>query len=53
MKVMHETILLFAHQNKFQKYMLKLYGNSKCLIDATYKTKKYSLPLFFMVLKKM
>ena len=48
---MHETRLLFAHQNKFQKRMLKCYGNSICLLDATYKTTKYSLPLFFVVVK--
>ena len=48
---MHETRLLFAHQSKFQKRMLKRYGNSIYLLDATYKTTKYSLPLFFVVVK--
>ena len=48
---MHETRLLLVHQIKFQKRMLKRYGNSICLLDATYKTTKYSSPLFFVVVK--
>ena len=51
MKVMHETRLLFVHQTKFQKRMLKRYGNSICLLHAIYKTTKCSLPLFFVVVK--
>ena len=51
MKVMHETRLLFVHHTKFQKRMLKRYDNSICLLDATYKTTWYSLPLFFVVVK--
>ena len=27
------------------------YGNHICLLDATYKTTKYAIPLFFVVLK--
>ena len=48
---MHETKLLFVHQTKFQKRMLKRYGNSICLLHAIYKTTKCSLPLFFVVVK--
>ena len=48
---MHETRLLFVHQTKFQKRMLKRYGNSIFLLHATYKTTKCSLPLFFVVVK--
>ena len=48
---MHETRLLFVHHTKFQKRMLKRYDNSICLLDATYKTTWYSLPLFFVVVK--
>ena len=51
MKVMHETRLLFVHQIKFQKRMLKRYSNSICLLDGTYKTTKFSLPLYFVVVK--
>ena len=31
--------------------MLKKYGNEMCLLDATYKTTRYALPLFFLVVK--
>ena len=27
------------------------YGNHICLLDATYKTTKYAIPLFFVVVK--
>ena len=43
--------LLFVHQTKSQKYLLKKYGNNICLLDATYKTSRYSVPLFFLVTK--
>lgn len=46
-----ESRLLFVHQTKFQSRLLERYGNSICLLDATYKTTKYSLPLFFVVVK--
>lgn len=29
--------------------MMETYGNEICLLDATYKTTKYGLPLFFVV----
>ena len=38
---------LWVHQYKWQKDLLK-YGNTICLIDATHKTTKYELPLFFV-----
>mgnify|MGYP000498274191 CR=1 FL=1 len=28
---------------------MEIYGNEICLLDATYKTSKYALPLFFVV----
>ena len=33
------------------KRLLKTYGNETCLLDAMYKTTRYALPLFFMVVK--
>ena len=33
------------------KHLLKTYGNEICLLDATYETTRYALPLFFMVVK--
>ena len=43
--------MLFVHQTKVQRRLLGRYGNSICLLDATYKTTKYLLPLFFVVVK--
>ena len=43
--------LLFCHQTKQQKRLLLLYGNALSLLDATYKTTKYSIPLFFLCVK--
>jgi hypothetical protein len=43
--------LLFVHQTTSQQRLLKRYGNEIALLDATYKTTKYSLPLFFVVVK--
>ena len=40
--------LLWVHQEKRRMELLSRYGNEMCLIDATYKTTKYDLPLFFM-----
>ena len=39
--------LLFVHQTDFQQRLLLRYGNELSLLDATYKTTKYSLALFF------
>jgi len=35
-----------AHQSQWQQRMLLRYGQDMCLIDATYKTTVYDLPLF-------
>lgn len=43
--------LLFVHQTSYQKNLLQRYGNEITLLDATYKTTKYSLPLFFLAVK--
>ena len=40
--------LLWVHQEKWQKELLVKYGNTITLIDATYKTTKYDLALFFL-----
>ena len=36
------------HQTKWQKRLLKKFGNEICLLDATYNTSKYDLPIFFI-----
>ncbi|KAJ8272506.1 hypothetical protein GJAV_G00089940 [Gymnothorax javanicus] len=43
--------LLFVHQTMWQRQLLNRYGNELCLLDATYCTTKYSLPLYFLVVK--
>ncbi len=43
--------LLFVYQAQWQKRLLNRYGNELCLLDATYKTTKYCLPLYFLVVK--
>ena len=43
--------LLFVHQTRDQKRLLERYGNEICMLDATYKTTRYSLPLFLVVVR--
>ena len=43
--------LLFVHQTALQRSLLEKYGNHICLLDATYKTTRYAIPLFFLVVK--
>ena len=50
-KTPSEENLLFVHQTHWQKALLQRYGGEICLLDATYKTTKYSLPLFFLCVK--
>ncbi|EDO34732.1 predicted protein [Nematostella vectensis] len=39
---------LFIHQEEWQRKLLRRYGSQLVLMDATYKTTKYSLHLFFV-----
>ena len=43
--------LLYVHQEPWQQQLLKCYGNTISLMDATYKTTKYELALFFIAVK--
>ena len=43
--------LLYVHQEKWQRELLLKYGSEICLLDATYKTTKYAVPLFFLCVK--
>ena len=43
--------LLFVHQTENQRRLLQRYANELTLLDATHKTTKYSLALFFLVAK--
>ena len=42
---------LYVHQTSWQKRLLERYGNTICLLDATYKTTQYDLALFFVCIK--
>ena len=45
-----ETVL-FVHQTKWQKLLLNQFGNEITLLDAIYKTMRYDLLLFFLVVR--
>ena len=40
--------VVFAHQSTWQQHLLQVYGSCMCLIDATYKTTCYDLPLLVL-----
>ena len=46
-----ETSLLFVYQSDWQRRLLSRYGNELVLLDATYRTTRYALPLLFFVVK--
>ena len=46
-----EETLLYVHQEKWQRDLMQLYANNISLLDATYKTTKYDLSLFFLCVK--
>ena len=46
-----EKPILYVHQDQWQKDLLLRYGNLLTLMDTTYKTTKYSVPLFFLCVK--
>ena len=43
-----ESTLLWVHQEAWQQQLMVKYGNTMSLMDATYKTTRYDLPLFFI-----
>ena len=43
--------LLFVHQEPWQQELLRRYGNKMTLMDATYKTTRYEVALFFVTVK--
>ncbi|XP_065670722.1 uncharacterized protein LOC105849232 isoform X2 [Hydra vulgaris] len=42
---------LFVYQDAWQQRLLLRYGNELAFLDATYRTTRYALPLFFLVVK--
>ena len=47
----YRQTLLWVHQENWQKDLLVKYGNTMTLIDATYKTTRYDLALFFLCVR--
>ena len=45
------STFLFVHQEQWQRQLLCKYGNTLALLDATYKTTKYQLPLFLLCVR--
>ena len=46
-----QNSLLFVYHEPWQKRLLLRYGNELVLLDATYGTKRYALPLLLLVVK--
>ena len=42
------STLLWVHQEPWQQLLMTMYGNTISLMDATYKTTRHDLPLFFI-----
>ncbi|CAC5358477.1 unnamed protein product [Mytilus coruscus] len=38
----------YVHQTALQRRLLELYGSEICLMDVTYRTTRYALPLYFI-----
>ena len=43
--------MLFVYQSKKMKRLYRRYAKNLVLLDATYKTTKYTLPLYFLVVQ--
>ena len=46
-----QNTMLFVYQSKEQRELLLRYGEELALLDATYRTTKYVLPLFLLCVK--
>lgn len=46
-----DSTLLWVHQEAWQQELMLKYGNTVSLMDATYKTTRYDLPLFFICVR--
>lgn len=40
--------VVMAYQSQWQQRMMMLYGTDMCVVDSTYKTTVYDLPLFVL-----
>ena len=46
-----KTNFLFCYQTEWQRRLLAKYGNQFCLLDATSRTSRCALPLFFLCVR--
>ena len=46
-----KTETSFCPSDEISEEILDRYGNSICILDTTYKTTKYAIPLFFLAVK--
>lgn len=49
--IQDKQTMLFVHQTSDQRHLLHRYGNELCSLDATYKTSKFTILVFFIVVK--
>ena len=42
---------IYVYQSKFMQMIYRRYGPNLVLLDATYKTTKYVIPLYFLVVQ--
>ena len=47
----YSQTLLYVHQEEWQQRLMQMYGNNISLMDATYKSTQYDLPLFFIAVR--
>ncbi len=43
-----DSPVVMFHQSKWQQHILSRYGNCVCLLDATYNTTSYAMPLYML-----
>ena len=48
---MEPLVMIFVYQSNSMKRLYQRYGKHLVLLDATYKTTKYALPLYFLVVQ--
>ena len=51
MKEQKAETVMFVHQTKWQRLLLNQFRNEITLLDASYKTTRYDLLLFFLVVR--
>ena len=50
-EIVSENKMMFVYQSEEMQRLYRRYGTALILLDATYRTTKYSLPLYFLVVQ--